>query len=675
VTSDDHGLMKTDYQHAATDLRLDSAASLAWQAAQDADTRAYLEGLETVSRFEEQLLAQAAQGRRWALRRRGERWFQLRMRSADDELPVVTVRSAIADEPRVVFDPNELAAERGVPLALQWVSPSPDGRVLAVGVQAAGTETVEVALLDVPTGASLPDNIPWNVSFPVSWLPDSSGFWCAAREIIDGALAMPLYTLRLGAPTASDPVPLPSGLLFPRPRVSRDGRHIAIETGNSLNRIDYVISGDGRVSPLLRDVPGGASGRFHGDDLFAIVTGDAPRGRLVRIPVATASDQGTWTMLLPESDDVLQWIELGKEFLAVGYLRDATARLRILAIDGSEARDVALPGQGAVGVTSTAVSHTSFAMFEAGDDELSFVYSDFATSPAVYRYAVTEDELEVVDPPAAVIDGLTVTLVEGVAKDGTRVPAHVVHRTDLDLTRAHPTLITGYGGFSLAMVPSYLGAYAPWVMGGGVFVLSHLRGGGEYGLDWWRNGSRANKQHTYDDLYAVAEHLIALGIAAPESLALYGASNGGLLAGAAVAQRPELWAVVVPDVPLLDLLRMHEDPFLYEMGKREYGDAQVPEEREWLRACSPLEHLSSNSHPATLVIAGANDPRCPAWHSRVFVDRLRRADTGHQPMHLRVHAEQGHGAAGAMATARRTAEWLGFCAEHTGLIPTEEEKL
>jgi len=647
---------------------------MAWQAEQDADARAYLTGLRALPWLEERLLAQEARGRRWALRQRGSHWFQLRMRSEDDELPVVTVRSAIAAAPRVVFDPNEIAAQRGVPVALQWVSPSPDGRVLAVGVQVAGTERVEVTLLDVQSGAPLPDNIPWKVSFSVSWLPDSSGFWCATRELVDGTLSMPLYTHTLGAPTATEPVAVPDGLLFPRPKGSSDGRYIAIETGNSLNRLDYVLTPDGRLSPLLRDVPGGASGRFHGDDLFAIVTGDAPRGRLVRIPVATASDPSSWTELLPESDDVLQWVEIVGDHLAIGYLRDASARLRIMAIDGSQAHEVTLPGHGALGVTSTGLAHTSFAMFEAGDDELSFVYSDFATSPTVYRYLLGEGRLEAVDPPTAVIDGLTVTLTEGIAKDGTRVPAHVVHRSDLDLTAAQPTLITGYGGFSLAMVPSYLGSYLPWVEAGGVFVLSHLRGGGEYGLDWWRDGSRANKQNTFDDLYAVAERLIELGIATPETLALYGASNGGLLAGAAVAQRPDLWAAVVPDVPLLDLLRMHEDPFLYEMGKREYGDARVPEEREWLRACSPLENLTSGSYPATLVIAGANDPRCPAWHSRVFVDRLRQVNTGDQPVHLRIHADQGHGAAGARATARRTAEWLAFCAEHTGLPLREPER-
>jgi prolyl oligopeptidase len=652
----------------SSDLRQDTPASLAWQAEQDAAARAYLAGLPAVPVFEERLLAQAARGRRWALRRRGDRWFQLRMRSADDELPVVTVRSDLADEPRVVFDPNEVAAARGVPVALQWMSPSPDGRAVAVGVQAAGTEQVEVTLLDVETGAALPDSIPWNVLFPVSWLPDSSGFWCAGREIVDGALAMPLYRHTLGAAPATEPWPVPGGLLFPRPKVSRDGRHVAIETGNSLLRLDHVITPDGQVRPLLPDLEGGVCGRFHGGDLFAVVTGDAPRGRLVRIPVATASDRGSWTELLPESDDVLPWVELVGDHLAVGYLRDASARLRILSLDGREAREVALPGSGALGVTSAGASHSSFAMFEAGDDELSFVYSDFATSPTVYRYLVGEDRLEVVDPPAQRADGLTVTLITGTAQDGTPVPAHVVHRADLDLSVARPTLVTGYGGFSISMLPSYLGDHLPWVEAGGVFVLSHLRGGGEHGLDWWRDGSRANKQHTFDDLFAVAEQLVELGIAAPQTLAVYGASNGGLLAGAAVAQRPDLWAAVVADVPLLDLLRMHEDPFVHEMVKREYGDANLPEERAWLQAGSPLENLASGPHPATLVIAGANDPRCPAWHSRVFVDRLRQLSTGPGPIHLRVHADQGHGAAGARATARRTAEWLGFCAEHTGLV-------
>lgn len=655
-----------------TDLRLESAESLAWQAAQDADARAYLGGLAACARFDVELRAQAATGRRWAVRQRGDNAFQLRMPSADAELPVVTVRSAADAEPRVLFDPNETAERRGVPLAMQWVSPSPDGQLLAVGLQAAGTEQVEVALVDVRTAAPLPDRLPWNVSFPVSWLPDASGFWCAARDIVAGELTTSIYRYQLGSAVPAEPLAVPPGLLFPRPRVSRDGRHVAIETGNSVNRLDHVVCADGQVRPLLRDVPGGASGRFHGDDLYAIVTGDAPRGRLVRIPVATASEPGTWTQLLEESDDVLQSIELIGDRIALGYLREASARLRILALDGSEGHEVRLPGRGSLGTTTTGLAHPSFPMFDAGDAELSFVYSDFATAPAVYRYVVADDRLEVVDPSLAAIEGLTVTLIEGIAQDGTRVPAHVVHRADLDLTTAQPTLITGYGGFGLAMLPSYLDGYLPWVEQGGVFVQTHLRGGGELGSDWWRDGSREHKQHTYDDLYAVAERLIALGIAAPSGLALYGASNGGLLAGAALAQRPGLWAAVVADVPLLDLLGMHDDPLVNEMAKREYGDWEVPEERDWLRATSPLELLSPGPHPATLVIAGHNDPRCPTWHSRVFVDRLRQVDTGHRPVHLRVHADQGHGAAGALSTAQRTAEWLGFCAEHTGLTPMEE---
>ena len=200
-----------------------------------------------------------------------------------------------------------------------------------------------------------------------------------------------------------------------------------------------------------------------------------------------------------------------------------------------------------------------------------------------------------------------------------------------------------------------------------IYVLSHLRGGGENGTGWWREGSRENKQHTFDDLYAVAEQLVQLGLTTSSQLAMYGESNGGLLASAAVAQRPDLWAAVVPDVPLLDLLEMHRDPIGYAICKDEYGDPLVPEEATWLRSYSPYELVQPSTFPATLVIAGANGPRCAAWHSRVFVQKLEDCQRGDAPVLLRVHSGQGHGAAGALAKVERTAEWLAFCAQRTGL--------
>jgi prolyl oligopeptidase len=307
-------------------------------------------------------------------------------------------------------------------------------------------------------------------------------------------------------------------------------------------------------------------------------------------------------------------------------------------------------------------------MFKTGDDEISFVFSTFDLSPTVYRYVISEKRLEVVGAQPVEIEGLVVSTIAAVSADGVEVPAHVVHRADLDVSVPQPTLVYGYGGFNLAYLPSHLGEYAAWVEAGGIYVLAHLRGGSELGTEWWLGGRREHKQNTFNDLYAVAEHLIATGRTTSAQLAVKGESNGGLLTGAAIAQRPDLWAAVVSDVPIYDLLGMVRDPLTFAIGQVEYGDPANPVEAEWLRAISPVENVQPASYPAILVTAGENDPRCPTWHARKFVDLVQRAQIGDAPVLLRVYGGQGHGAAGLGAIAGKDADWLAFAANATGLV-------
>lgn len=653
-----------------TDLRQETPETLAWQEQRSGVAAETLRALPGFDTFREGVLARLVDTRRSPVVRRSDVWFQHQVLDPAAEHPVVTARRGLDTEPRVLVDPNALSSSRGVPVQLLWTSPSPDGQVLAYAVMAGGTEVAEVSLLDVATGAPLPDAVPWSVNFPPSWLPDSSGFWCSARQVVDGVFSMPVYRYLIGEPAPDSPLELPATCIFPRPEVSEDGRYVGIASGNTEARLDHVLTEQG-LQPLLEGESGGATGRFVGDDLVAIVDGKAPRGRLVRIPVATSRDPGTWTELLAESGDVLRWLEIVDERIVLGYLRDATARVRVLELDGSVVAELDLPGQGVVGTVAAGAAHPSLPMFAVGEGEVSFVFSTFTSAPAVYRYVVGEDRLEVVDPPVLELEGLTVTTLEATSADGTRVPAHVVHRADLDLSQSHPTLVHGYGGFNLAWLPSYLGLYAPWVEAGGLYVLPHLRGGSDFGADWWHGGMRENKQHTFDDLFAVAEELIARGWTTPAQLAAQGESNGGLLAGVAVTQRPDLWAAVVADVPILDVLGMVADPLTYAIGRGEYGDPLDPAEAEWLRAYSPVANVQAVDYPATLLIAGANDPRCPAWHARVFLELLEQAQTGSAPVLLRVHHDQGHGAGGARATADKAAEWLALCADRTGLGASE----
>lgn len=339
----------------------------------------------------------------------------------------------------------------------------------------------------------------------------------------------------------------------------------------------------------------------------------------------------------------------------------------MMSLDGSPLGEIEPPGEGVISIFAVAAAHPGLPMFASGDGEISFVHSTVDTAPAVYRYVLAEQRLELVNPPALRLDGIRVSMVTAISADGTPIPAHVVHRSDIDTSVPHPTLIHGYGGFNVAWLPAFLAENAAWVEAGGVYVRPHLRGGSDFGTEWWRQGARQNKQHTFDDLFAIAEHLIATGRTTRRQLAVKGESNGGLLAGAAIAQRPDLWAAAVADVPILDLLAMDRDPLTYAIGRGEYGDPLDPVEAEWLRAISPVEHLEPAEYPAVLVSAGANDPRCPAWHSRVFVEKLERAQQGGAPILLRVYGDQGHGGAGTAAAAEKNADWLAFVANATGL--------
>lgn len=647
------------------DLSIDTPDSKAWQDAQSARAEAHISQLPGYAGLTERLAEYLVDTRRAPLTRRGPRWFSTAVLDPAAESPVLVVRDTPAGEPRVLLDPNELSAKRGVPVTMLWSSPSPDGSIIACGVTAAGTEVCEVSLIDVATGAVLPEDVPWSVNHPVAWLPDGSGFWCNARDMVDGAFQMLIHRHELGEP-AGDPIPVPDGLLFPAPKVSRDGRHVVLVTGNTEIRTEAIFT-DGRFELLLEGVAGGVVGEIVGDDLVAIVDGDAPRGRLVRIPLATARDTSTWTSLVDESDDVLRYVGVVDATIVLGYLRDAACRLRLLDLEGRALAEVEVPGDGVVGTYATGAAHPALPMFTTGDDEISFIFSTFDAAPAVYRYVVSERRLEVTAPPAAQIDGLVVSSITARSADGAEVPAHVVHRADVDVTSPQPTLIYGYGGFNLTVLPFFLAEKAAWVEAGGVYVLAHLRGGSDLGAEWWQQGRRERKQNTFNDLYAVADHLIATGRTTPGQLAFKGESNGGLLAGAAIVQRPDLWAAVVADVPALDLLGMVRDPYTFAIGQFEYGDPNVPAEAEWLRAVSPVHNVRESAFPAVLVTAGENDPRCPAWHSRTFVDLVQRANTGDQPILLRVYGDQGHGAGGIGATAHKDADWLAFVANATGL--------
>ena len=650
-----------------TDLRTDNPDAVAWQTERTAETLAALHAIDGYEAFGASVLRYADAAQLWTPVRAGKLWFQQRRPDPDADLPVITVRDSVAGTPRVLVDFNDHAVDDGPVISPGWVSPSPDGTVLAYSITAEGTEVNEVYLVDVATGDRLPDELPWNVIAAPSWLPDSSGFWCLVNDITPDAVHMVIRRFILGEPASSWTAPLPDDAQFPQPKVAKDGQSVAITTGNTELRVDYVITKDLQVKRLLVGVPGMFRGAVSDDTLYALTDNGAPRGRIVGIPLDTSTDLSSWTELLPESSDTITDFEIIDDTLVVSRLRDCAAVIDVIDLSTGISTEIPLPGRGGAGTLLERVFHPGLPVFTRGSDEISFIYSDPATAPAIYRYGLDDRRLECLEAPATALPDVTVSYITAVSADGIEIPAHVIHRADLDLSRAHPTLLYGYGGFQLAELPAYVNGYAAWIEVGGIYVVSHLRGGGEFGAHWWRDGRRERKQNTFNDFYAVAEKLLELGWTSRAQLAIYGASNGGLLAAVALTQRPDLWAAVVSDVPAVDLLNLDRYPFMYAIGREEYGDPRIAHERAWLAEFDPVANAKAAHYPATLVVAGANDPRCPAGQARLLVDTVRCAQTGDAPILLRVHAEQGHGTFRAADAARRLTEILAFCAEHTGL--------
>jgi len=653
----------------STTLETDNEESLAWQREQDAASEAALQSLPAYEPFLRRLQDAVLSPSSMPQQRRGERWFQQVRLSDDADQMVVGVRTSPTGELRVLVDPARLREERGEPISVMWAEPSPDGAILAYALQAGGAEQAELHLLDVASGSLLPDVVTHDIHFGFAWQPDSKGFYGSAKAIVDGRYETTIVRYQLGQPAPTGHEGAPEGLLFPYPVVSPDGRIVGTRCGNTEPRLEHVRIDGGEWTPFLRDVPGCHGGVFHDDAYLAVVDDQHPRGRLVSIPVTTPTEQSTWTELVPEGDDVLRWVRVVDGRIVLGFVRDAAMGIRVLELDGTPVEELKIPGRGCIDAYGSGFTQLNFPMFYEGEGEISFLYSTPTSSYSIWRYVVATGELTEVEPATVRLEGLVVRQVIATGSDGLPVPATLVHREDLDLTRPHPTLIHGYGGYAVGLIPSYRAVYTEFARAGGVLALAHLRGGTEFGKDWWLAGRRDRKQQTFDDVYAIAEELVRLGITTPEQLAVEGGSNGGTMAGAVVTQRPELFAAVVSHVPQLDCINMDRDPVGFAICSIEYGNPAIPEERAWLAGYSPRQNIKAGvAYPATLVSAGANDPRCPAWHSRVFAKELREATSGEAPIELRVHADQGHGPADRGRALQQQAEWLAFVAHHTGLI-------
>ncbi|MEA2725274.1 MAG: prolyl oligopeptidase [Gemmatimonadales bacterium] len=615
-----------------------------WTEQQNAVTEAYLAGApgrERIGRRLEELLGIGVLGT--PTPKRG-RYFYIR-RDGRQNQPVLYWRDGVDGGDRVAVDPNALN-DAGT-TALDWYYPSEDGRLLAYGLSENGNEESVLHLLEVGTGRDLPDRIPRMRAASLAWLPDSTGFYYTRypepQEVPEGEeqYHRALYFHRLGTDPAADPLVFRPAAkeYWPGVGLSPEGRWLIVSVARTFDQVDLYLQDlttGGELVPVARDLPASFEGEIAHGRLFMRTNLDAPTYRLYAVD-PERPERSSWREIVPpRADAVLESVAVAGGRLALGYLERASSRLRLTDLDGGLIQDVALPALGSL-----------FGFGAEWDGrELFYGFSSYSVPPSVYRIDLATGTSLLWRQVEATIDPtrFEVGQVSYPSSDGTAISMFLVHRRGLVRNGDNPTYLTAYGGFNISMTPAFSRSLLLWLERGGVVAVPNIRGGGEYGEGWHQAGILANKQNSFDDFIAAAEWLIRERYTRPERLAVAGGSNGGLLMGAALTQRPELFRAVLIQVPLLDMLRYHRF-LIARLWIPEYGSAEDPEQFRWLRAYSPYHHVRPGvAYPAVLLATAESDTRVDPMHARKMAARLQAATSAERPVLLRLEAKAGHGA-------------------------------
>jgi prolyl oligopeptidase len=622
----------------------DAAETREWTAHQNAFTEAYLgavPGRQRIRQRLEQLLSIGVLG---APQPAAGRYFYLR-RDGTQNQPVLYWREGVEGEDQVAVDPNALSSAGTT--ALDWFYPSRDGRLLAYGLSENGSEESVLQVLEVSRGRHLSDRIPHMRAASLAWLPDSSGFYYtrypAAGEVPEGEehYHRAIYYHRLGSDPSSDALVFKPDQkeYWPGVSVSPDGRWLIINVARTFDQTDLYlqdITAGGPLVPLAKDLPAFFEAEIAHGWIFIRTNLEAPTYRIYRVE-PSQPDRERWREIVPpRKNAVLESVTIAADRLALGYLEDASSRLELTDLAGRLIERVVLPGLGSLfGVSA-----------EWSGKEIFYGFSSYTVPPTVYRIDLTTGSSELWRRVAADIDPsrFVVRQVSYPSRDGTPVSMFLVHSVDLQLTGNNPTYLTGYGGFNISMTPAFSRSLLLWLEHGGIVAVPNIRGGGEYGESWHQAGMLANKQNSFDDFIGAAEWLIRERYTRPERLAAAGGSNGGLLVGSALTQRPDLFRAVLVQVPLLDMLRYHRF-LIARLWIPEYGTADDPTQFQWLRAYSPYHRVREGvAYPAVLLATAESDTRVDPMHARKMAARLQAASSAERPILLRLESKAGHGA-------------------------------
>jgi prolyl oligopeptidase len=582
----------------------------------------------------------------------GKYYFHTR-REGNQNQPVLYVREglngALNDKDRILVDVNKMSSDGTV--ALDWWFASDDGKYIAYGISQSGSEESTLHIVESATGKVLPDTIDRTRFASVAWMKDSSAFYYTRHprkgEVPDGeeVYHVKVFYHKIGSDPAKDPLIFGEGRNpqdIPNVSLSEDDRWLLIDVGEGWTKSEMYLQDLQSKNPPLEITTG--KDFLYGVDFFEgklyITTNeDAPHYR-VFVADAVNPKRENWKEIIPQSDAVLQNASVTGGKLLAQYEHNATSELKLFGLDGKKLTDVPLP----------AIGNVFSASGRYDRNEIFYGFQSFTVPPSIYRVDLTEVKSALwakVDAPSIDGSAYEVQQVWYTSKDGTKVPMFIVSKKGIEKNGKNPTLLTGYGGFNISMTPAFSRSMYLWMEHGGVYAVANLRGGSEFGEDWHRAGMLEKKQNVFDDFIAAGEYLIAQKYTDSDHLAIQGGSNGGLLMGAMITQRPDLFRAVVCQVPLLDMLR-YQNFQIAKLWIPEYGSAEDAKQFDWLYAYSPYHHVKPGvEYPAILFMTGDTDTRVDPMHAKkmaaLMQSEAKNGDSKDKPILLRIETKAGHG--------------------------------
>jgi prolyl oligopeptidase len=582
----------------------------------------------------------------------GKHYFYTKREGSQNQ-PVLFLREGVNGKDRVLVDVNQLAADGTV--ALDWWVPSDDGKYVAYGTSPSGSEMSTLHVIETATGQLLPDSIERTRAVSLAWMLDNSGFYYTRYpkkgEVAEGqeVYYRHVFYHTLGSDPTKDPLVFGKDLGaedWPQVDLSNHGDWLLITVAQGWTKTDLYVQDvtlGAERKPPMRITEGKSflyGGEIFNGKIYITTNEDAPRYRTFVVDAASPA-RTNWREIIPQNDAVLQGTAIVNGLLLAQYEKNASSQLKLLNTDGKTLGDVQLPAIGSI-----------FGLGGKWDrKEVFFAFHSFTVPDSIYQIDLATGGTTLwskVSAPGIDPDKYEVKQLWFDSKDGTHVPMFVFHKKGLALNGKNPTLLTGYGGFNISLTPNFVGDRYLWLEHGGVFAVANLRGGAEFGEDWHRAGMLDKKQNVFDDFAAAAEFLISQKYTDKDHLAIRGGSNGGLLMGAALTQRPDLYRAVVCQVPLLDMLR-YQNFQIAKLWVAEYGSSEDPKQFDWIYAYSPYHHVKQGTeYPAILFMTADTDTRVDPMHAKKMAALMQaeaaNGQSRERPILLRIDTKAGHGA-------------------------------